>query len=101
MNSRSISATHHIFFPPRLQVVGGEDDAEGLSADLRSDAAVHRLLGEECGGPPGSPWRGRPAHHRDDGSLLRAVQPPWRLRPSILRERCIQPSLEVALADAR
>jgi hypothetical protein len=47
MNSALIAGTHHIFFPPRLEVVAGKDNTDLFAAYLVDDATAHRLLGDE------------------------------------------------------
>ncbi len=49
MYSSSNSATHHIFFPPRLQVVAFQQDPDGFSPDPWYQLAAHALALQESG----------------------------------------------------
>src|SRR6202023_3590597 len=58
MYSGLSSATHHIFFPPRLQVVAFEQDPNRFSSYPRYQLALDRLCGDQAHGPAGmSLWR--------------------------------------------
>src|SRR5450759_2983304 len=50
--SSSSSATHHIFFPPRLQVVTLEQDADRFPAHPPCQLPLHCFLGDEPDTPP-------------------------------------------------
>src|SRR5262249_29833241 len=69
-NSPSMAGTHHIFFPPRLEVVVGEDDSDGFATDAVHDLACDRLLGGQAHGPSCPAVGRRTADHRDDRRLL-------------------------------
>src|ERR1035438_8341729 len=61
MYSSSSSATHHIFFPPRFQVVAFEQDSYRLSSHPRHQPALHRLLRQQAHRPPRPALRRRTA----------------------------------------
>ena|SRR5437868_3096135 len=99
MNSWSIRGTHYIFFPPRLEVVGCKNDANGFAAYLRRDSSFDDLLGCEANRPSRSTFRRRSADHRDDRRFLDAVEPLVRLAARLVGERGLQPTRDVALSN--
>src|SRR5712691_1540539 len=74
MYSSSSSATHHIFFPPRLQVVAFEQDANCLPAHLRDQLSLDRLFGHQPHGPASPSFRRITTDHGDDSLPFRSVQ---------------------------
>src|SRR5262249_19308698 len=99
-NSRSRFGTHHIFFPPRLEVVGGENDSDGLASDFGRDASADGLLGHEADRPSRAPFRSGTAHHRNDGCALHTVESRLGLAAWIVGQRGFQATREVALPHA-
>ena len=77
----------------------GEDDSRRLPAHLRREPPLHRLHRHKPNGPPRLAVGRWPAHHRDHGSRLRAVEERRRSRPRILPERRLQPAGSVAVTD--
>src|SRR5271154_1546614 len=74
MYSSLSSATHHIFFPPRLEVVVKEQNPDGFPSHAWNQSPLHRLLRHQSHGPAGATlWRVA-AHHGDDPLLLAVVQ---------------------------
>jgi hypothetical protein len=65
---------HHIFFPPRLQLVALQQDPDCLSAHLGNQLPFDRLLGDQADGPTGTSFRRFAADHGDDTLLLGAVE---------------------------
>src|SRR5207249_11722761 len=61
MYSSSSSATHHIFFPPRLQVVAFQQDPNRFSPHPRNQFALHHFFGKKCGA-----WRNRSEEHTSE-----------------------------------
>src|SRR5450755_2194605 len=59
------SATHHIFFPPRLEVVVEQQNPNGLSSDSRNQFPLHRFFGHQAHGPSGKTLRRSAADHSD------------------------------------
>ena len=65
MYCSSSSATHHIFFPPRLEVVALKKHPNGLSSGSRHELALDRFLGNQPHRPSAlgpradqrTPWR--------------------------------------------
>ena len=76
MYSSFSSATHHIFFPPRLQFVVLKQDADRLPADLRRQLPLDGFFGDESHRPPRLARGRRTAHHGDDPLTLSWVQGP-------------------------
>jgi hypothetical protein len=74
MYSSLSSGTHHIFFPPRLQVVALEQDANCFPTDPWHQLPLDRLLRYQSNGPSGMPLRRLTANHRDNALLLEIVQ---------------------------
>ena len=74
MYAWSNSAMHHIFFPPRLQLVALQQDPDCLSAHLGNQLPFDRLLGDQADGPTGTTFRRFAADHGDDTLLLGAVK---------------------------
>jgi hypothetical protein len=73
MYSSSSSAMHHIFFPPRLQVVAFQQDPHRLSSHPRHQLAFHRLFRQQANGPPCPAGGRRTAHQRHDALALLRV----------------------------
>jgi hypothetical protein len=101
MNSSLSSGTHHVFFPPRFELVLCQDHPHRFAADLVDYAALDRVFGEQPNRPSSAPVRWRPAHQRDQCSLLRAVQFGLAAGPRLLAERVVQASGQVALGHSR
>src|ERR1035437_4600074 len=74
--SWSSSATHHIFFPPRLQVMTLEQDADRLPAHPPCQPPLPCFRGEDPPPPPPPASRGRAAPKSDDPLPLPRAQPP-------------------------
>lgn len=96
MYSVSIFGTHHIFFPPRFEVVAGEEAAGGVTAHLGDDPALDRLLRDEVDGPPCPSFGGRPAHHRRESGLFLGTQQLGRTRARFLFEAGLEAKLDAA-----
>ena len=74
MYAWSNSAMHHIFFPPRLQLVALEQNPDCLSAYLRHQLALDGLFGDQAERPTGPTFRRLTADHGNDALLLRAIE---------------------------
>src|SRR5450631_2762395 len=90
------SATHHIFFPPRLEVVVEQQNPNGLSSCSRNQFPLHRFLGHQAHGPSGKTLRWIAANHSDNALLLAVVQQPGRSGPRLFIKRAFQAPLPVA-----
>ena len=95
--SSSKFPTHHIFFPPRLQVVAFQQDPHVSRPYPRDQLTFHRLFGQQANRPACPSRRRRTADHRDDALSLLPVQQQRRPGPG----RHIKPApapLLIALA---
>ena len=73
-----------------------ENEADRISADLRSDLPACRFLGHQSYGPPRAAFRRWTAYHRDQRSLLRAVELGLSTRTRIVTKRVVQATTEVS-----
>ena len=99
MYSWSNFATHHIFFPPRLQVVAFQQHPNGFSAHSRNQFAFDHLFGQQPHRPTRSPFRRRRADHGDNLLALALVQGRSFARACGVKQRSLQPFLLIPLAD--
>jgi hypothetical protein len=75
MYSSSSFATHHIFFPPRLQVVAFQQDPDRLSPHPRHQFAPDGFFGQQAHRPARPTlWRRRAGHGDDALPLLKLVR---------------------------
>ena len=70
----SNSAMHHIFFPPRLQLVALQQNPDCLSAHLGHQLAFDGLFGDQADRPAGPAFRRITADHGNDALLLGAIE---------------------------
>src|ERR1700677_4247871 len=96
--SSSSSATHHIFFPPRFQVVAFEQDSNRLSSHPWHQLALHRLLGEQAHRPPCPALGRRTADQGNDALPLLGIQSCLFPRSRPLIHGSLEPALLIALA---
>src|SRR6266849_9671058 len=75
---------HHIFFPPRLEVVVLQQDANGLAAYSGNQLALNRFLRHHPYGPARIALRGIGANHRDDPLALTRLQQSCRTGPLLV-----------------
>jgi hypothetical protein len=99
MYSWSNFPTHHIFFPPRLEVVAFQQDPDGLSADMRNKFASNHLFGQQPHRPACPAFWRRRANNRDDALLLFEVQGRSLARSRGIEQRSLQAPLLIPLAD--
>src|ERR1035437_5916815 len=99
MYSSSSFATHHIFFPPRLQIVAFDQHSYGLPPYAWNQLAPDRLFGQQPYGPACPSLRRRRAGHRDDALPLFLIQRRSLARTRAIEQRTIQAALLVALGD--
>jgi len=91
--------THHIFFPPRLQVVACQELSRGLALDLLDDATLLGLARDETDRPAGAAVWWCTADHRHNRALLGVIQHLLRDRAGFIRERRLDPLLKVPPSD--
>ncbi len=80
MYSSSRRGTHHIFFPPRLEVVVTKNEPNFLPTYPLNDATLDHFFGDEAHCPTTSTLGRRGADHRDDARLhrlRRCLGAPW------------------------
>jgi hypothetical protein len=99
MYSSLRSATHHIFFPPRPEVVVLQQDANRLPSHARRKSSLERLLRHQSHGPARVTFRWIAAYHRDDALFLTGVQDLGRAGALLFEKRRIQTALPVTTAD--
>src|ERR1039458_8352866 len=74
MYAWSNSAMHHIFFPPRLQLVALQQNPDCLSAHVGYQLALDGLFGDQADRPTGPTFRRLTADHGRDALLLGAIE---------------------------
>src|SRR3974390_1772211 len=99
MYSSSNFATHHIFFPPRLEVVAFQQDTNGLSTHIGDQFSFDHLFRQQSHRPACPAFWGRRADHRHYPPLLLLVQCRSFARSSGIEQRPLDSSLLIALAD--
>src|ERR1017187_2142793 len=99
MYSSSSSATHHIFFPPRLQVVVEQENPNGFPSHLGDQFSFDDLLGHQPHRPSSAPSWWSAANHGNDPLLLAFVQQLGRSWTLLVVQRAIQIPVLVALPD--
>src|SRR5664280_913595 len=99
MYSSLSSPTHHIFFPPRLQVVALQQHPNGLSPHSRNQFAFDNLFGQQPHRPTRPPFRRRRTDHGDNLLALALVQSRSFARPCGVEQRSLQPFLFIPLAN--
>src|ERR1039457_3072839 len=99
MYAWSNSAMHHIYFPPRLQLVALQQNPDCLSAHLGRQVALDGLFGEQADRPTGPTLRRFTADHGNDALLLGAIENllgSWSL---FVVNGAIQAVTDVAMGD--
>jgi len=99
MYSSSSFPTHHIFFPPRLEVVAFQQDPNGLSTHIRDQLAFNHLFRQQAHRPACPALRGRRADYCHDPLLLLLIQGRSLARSNGIEQRSLHSSLLIALAD--
>jgi hypothetical protein len=99
MYSSSSFATHHIFFPPRFQVVAFQQYLYGLPSYVWNQLAPDRFFGQQPHCPACPSLRRWPAGYRDDALPLLLIQRRSLTRTRAIEQRTIQAALLVAFAD--
>jgi hypothetical protein len=90
---------HHIFFPPRLQLVALQQNPDCFSAHLGNQLSFDGLFGDQADGPTGAAFRRFAADHSDDTLLLGAVENLLCPRPLFGVDGRIQTVVDVAMGD--
>src|SRR6266581_3688027 len=99
MYSAVSSATHHIFFPPRFQLVALQQNPDCLSAHLGHQLALDGFFDNQAHRPTSSPFRRLTANHGNDALLLGIIEDllgSWSL---LVVKGGIQAATVVAMGD--
>src|SRR5450759_507121 len=99
MYSGVSSATHHIFFPPRLQLVAVQQNPDCLSAHLGHQFALDGLLYNQTHSPTSPPFRRLTANHGNNALFLGSVENLLCSRSLFVVEGSIQAATVVAMGD--
>jgi hypothetical protein len=99
MYSLSNSATHHIFFPPRLQFVALQQDPDCLSSHIGDQFALDGLLDNPADSPASPPFRRLTANPGDNALFLGVVENLLGPRSLLVVEGAIQAATVVAMGD--
>src|SRR6267142_3243802 len=97
--SASSFGTHHIFFPPRFQVVLLEQKTNTFSSDLPCQLALLGFLGHQPYRPTRLAGRRLSTNHGDDALLLRFFNSGSRTRSWTIIEGRHQPLFGIASAN--
>jgi hypothetical protein len=90
---------HHIFFPPRLQLVALQQNSDCLSAHLGNQFPFDGLFGDQADGPSGTAFRRFAADHGHNTLLLWAIENLLGSRPLFGVDGGIQAVVHVAMGD--
>jgi hypothetical protein len=90
---------HHIFFPPRLQLVALQQNSDCLSAHLGNQFPFDGLFGDQADGPSGTAFRRFAADHGHNTLLLWAIENLLGSRPLFGVDGGIQAVAHVAMGD--
>src|SRR5208283_1428077 len=87
MYSSSRSATTHIFFPPRLEIVAQQENANGFPSDTGNQFAFDGFFRYQADGPTGAAFRRIAAYHCNQTLFLAVVEHFRRSRSLFLVQR--------------
>src|SRR5271155_3006481 len=93
------SPTHHIFFPPRLEIVAFQQDPDRLPAHLRDQFLLDHLFSQQAHRPARTPLRRRRASYGDNALLLLLIQGRSLAGTRGIKQCPLQSTIEIALAD--
>jgi hypothetical protein len=99
MYSLSNFATHHIFFPPRLEIVAFQQHSNGLSAHARNQFAFDNFFGQQSHRPTRPSFRRRRADNGDNLLALALVKGRRFARTRGVEQRPIQSLFLIPCAD--
>src|SRR6266581_4922842 len=98
MYSSSSSATHHIFFPPRLQVVAFQQNPNRFPSHSRNQFAFYHFFGQQAHRPARAAFRRWTTRQRHDALPVLCIQQGHFPRPWPLVQGPLQTALPIALA---
>lgn len=90
---------HHIFFPPRLEVVAEQQNTDGFSAHAWNQFAFHGFFSHQPDGPAGVPFGRVAANHGDNSLFLAVLQQRRRAGPLLFIESTLEPPFLVAMTN--
>src|SRR5271170_5976128 len=99
MYSSLSSATHHIFFPPRLEVVVEEQNSDGFPSHSRDQTPLDRFFCHQPHGPAGAAFGWITADHGDDALPLAVLQNLGCSRPLLIVKSPVEARVLVAAPD--
>src|SRR5215813_5293451 len=99
MYSSSRSATTHIFFPPRFEIVAQQENANGFPSYTGNQFAFDGFFRYQANGPTGASFRWIAAHHCNQALLLAVIEHLRRSRSLFLVQRTLQAALLITAAD--
>ena len=91
---------HHIFFPPRLQVVAAQQHPDCFPPHLWNQFSFHRLFGDQTHRPARLALRRIAAHHGNDPLLFRRIQQLFGSTPAPLVKRLLQATLLISMSNS-
>src|ERR1700684_3413916 len=99
MYSGVSSATHHIFFPPRLQLVALQQNPDCFSAHLGHQFTFDGFFYNQAPRPTRPPLRRLTANHGNDALFLGVVENLVGTWPLLVVKGGIQAATVVAMGD--
>src|ERR1039457_2739715 len=93
------SATHHIFFPPRLQLVALQQNPDCFSPHLGHQLTFDGLFYYQAHRPPRPPFRRLTANHGNDPLFLGIVEDLLGSWPLLVVEGDLQAATVVPMGD--
>jgi hypothetical protein len=90
---------HHIFFPPRPEVVVKQQNPNGLPTHSRRQFTLHGLFGYQSYSPTRLAFWRIATYHGDDALLLVAVQHLGRTGSLFLVQSIIQSAVFITMAE--
>src|SRR5215510_592141 len=99
MYSSSRSATTHIFFPPRFEIVAEQEDSDGFPSYTGNQFAFDGFFRYQTDGPTSATFRRIAAYHCNQTLLLAVIEHFRRSRSLFLVQCALQAALLVTAAD--
>src|SRR5580765_5751948 len=93
MYSSSRSATTHIFFPPRFEIVAEQEDSDGFPSYTGNQFAFDGFFRYQTDGPTSATFRRIAAYHCNQTLLLAVVEHFRRSRPLFFVQCALQAAL--------
>src|ERR1700738_4210797 len=97
MYSSVSSGTHHIFFPPRLEVVAEQQNPDRFASYARDQSLLYGMLGHQAHGPAGMAFRWTGADHSDDPLFLAVFKQRRRARSFLLIDSPLEAALHITM----